>query len=879
MIRTTTLVLLLLASIFASAQPAKSTPTQTQVEASDPVADRRAVVVSGKARFTVLTPQLVRMEWTDDGTFEDHASLMFINRRLPVPQFTRKSEDGWLVLATSALTLRYRENGGMFTAENLQISFAMTGSQIAWQPGLENKQNLGGTLRTLDGVKGYAPLPPGLLSRDGWVLLDDSASPLYDRSPWPWVMPRPSGARQDWYFFAYGHDYKKQLFDLTRVAGKIPMPPLFAFGTWWSRYWAYTDQEFKELVDGFHEHDVPLDVLVVDMDWHKSFGLRWSMSRNDASGHRMGWSGYTWDNVYFPNPPGFLRWMHQQGLKVPLNLHPASGIQPWEQHYPEMARAMGIDPASKQYVPFRITDKKFAENYLRLIHDPLEQQGVDFWWLDWQQEQQTDVAGVNPTFWLNYVHFTDMEKRGKRPLIFHRWGGLGNHRYQIGFSGDTLSVWESLAYQPYFTATAANVLYGYWSHDIGGHMPGVVSPELFTRWVQFGVFSPILRTHTTKNPDSERRIWAYPVDYAEAMRDAYLLRYALIPYIYTAAREAYDTGIAISRPLYYDYPEAEEAYEIKDEYFFGDDLLVAPITTPAEGDAQLATRRLWLPPGTWIEWTSGAELKGGAIVERTFALNEWPVYARAGSIIAMQPKMSHTGEKPVDPLILNLFPGKSGSARIYADAGNTLGYKSNEFTWTRVSQHVLNDGVLQIEITPAEGSYAGMAERRRYELRLRSSFPPQQVLLNGVVLPYRADQSRSAWRYDGNTLTTIISLPQTSVHQRVAVTVQPRAGALQEAELLNGVPGQLLRFKAAMDVLNTTWPQEWSPDELVAAYQAGNRISTKPESCEEELRKLHDALPVIVERVRQMNIPPAVLARALAKLGVATAAQAASTGK
>lgn len=849
--------------------------TQTQVEAGNPVPDQRAVVISGNARFTVLAPRLIRMEWAENAAFEDHATLFVINRDLRPPKFTSKKENGTLTIDTGAVKLSYRENSGQFTTENLSATFSLTGAEITWRPGMEDKGNLGGTLRTLDGVKGYAALPPGLLSRDGWVLLDDSTTPLYDRSPWPWVLPRPPTPHQDWYFFAYGHDYKGELLDLTRIAGKIPIPPLFAFGTWWSRYWAYTDQEFKELVERFHEHDVPLDVLVVDMDWHKTFGLRWNVPRQDASGHRLGWSGYTWDDVYFPDPPGFLRWMHQQGLKVPLNLHPASGIQPWEQHYPEMARAMGIDPATQQYVPFHLSDKKFAENYLKLIHYPLEQQGVDFWWLDWQQEQGTDLPGLNPTFWLNYVHFTDMERRGKRPLIFHRWGGLGNHRYQIGFSGDTASVWESLAYQPYFTATAANVLYGYWSHDIGGHIPGVVSPELFTRWIQFGVFSPILRTHTTKNPDSERRIWAYPVEYAEAMRDAYQLRYALLPYIYTAARQAYDTGVSICRPMYYDNPEAPEAYAFRDEYMFGDDLLVAPITAPEEGDEQLAHRRVWLPPGTWIEWTSGAVLKGPAILERTFALNEWPVYARAGSIIAMQPKMSHTAEKPLDPLILTIFPGGQSSRRIYADAGDTLGYKTNQFTWTRISQRSSPEGAAEIEIAPVEGSYPGMPERRGYEMRLRGSLPPAQVMSNGVPIPYMPAGGTPGWRYDGNTLTTIVSLPQVSVHQRVRLTVTSRAEARGKAELLDGVPGRMLRFKAAMDILNSTWPTEWSPDELVSAYQVGNRIQIAPQNAVAELQKMHDAMPLIIERIRALKIPPAATARALAKIGVS--ASAAST--
>jgi len=572
------------------------------------------------------------MEWAEDGQFEDHASLVFLNRRLPVPSFRTSTDGDWLKLETEKLTLRYK-NSGKFTSDNLEVHVDVNGKTVVWRPGMEDKGNLGGTLRTLDGVRGATALPPGLLSRDGWVVVDDTDRPLFDTSDWPWVMPRPQGERQDWYFFGYGHEYKKALQDFTRVAGKIPMPPRFAFGAWWSRYWAYTDQEFKQLVHEFEIHDVPLDVLVIDMDWHLTFGTNWREKPRDQAGQALGWTGYTWNKILFPDPPGFLTWCEKKGLKTPLNLHPASGVQPHEEKYPEMARAMGIDPATQKYVPFDIVDKKFATNYLRILHDPLQQQGVDFWWLDWQQKQETKIPGVNNTWWLNYVHFTDMERRGQaRPLIFHRWGGLGNHRYQIGFSGDTISVWESLQFQPYFTATAANVGYGYWSHDIGGHMPGTVSPELYTRWIQFGVFSPILRTHTTKNPEAERRIWAYPVDYFLIMREAFLLRYALIPYIYTAARQAYETGVSICRPMYYDYPEASEAYEFKDQYLFGDNLLVAPITAPVSPDSLLASKTIWLPEGTWIEWPTGARLQGPARLVRTFALDEIPVYVKAGSI-------------------------------------------------------------------------------------------------------------------------------------------------------------------------------------------------------------------------------------------------------
>jgi len=834
----------------------------------DPVAYPQAMVFAERqARFTVLTPQLIRMEWSEDGKFEDHASLVFLNRRLPVPEFRATNEQNWVVLRTGKLILRYKLRSGEFRPDNLSVEFVLNGKVVTWTPGTKDTGNLQGTIRTLDGVKGETALGSGLLSRDGWVVIDDSARPLFDSSDWPWVMTRPPGFRQDWYFFGYGRDYKQALYDYTRVAGKIPLPPRFAFGTWWSRYWAYTDKEFEELVRGFQQHDIPLDVLVIDMDWHPTFGVKWWENKKDQSGHTLGWTGYTWNKLYFPEPPKFLSWVHEQGLKATLNMHPASGVQPHEEQYPEMARAMGMDPETKKYVPFDIVNKKFAENYFKILHHPLERQGIDFFWLDWQQEPTTKISGVNPTWWLNYAHFTDMERRGKRPLLFHRWGGLGNHRYQIGFSGDTISVWESLAFQPYFTATAANVGYGYWSHDIGGHMPGKVSPELYTRWIQYGVFSPILRTHTTKNPEAERRIWAYPAEYAAIMREAYLLRYALIPYIYTAARAAYDTGIAICRPLYYDYPDAAEAYEFKDEYMFGDAMLVAPVTGPVSEESLLATKKIWLPEGTWIEWLTGAQLKGPARIERTFAMNEIPVYVKAGAIVPMQPKMRFTGEKPVDPLIVTVFPGAAGETRIYDDAGNTLGYKGAEHSWTTVRHAQHDAGTLKIEILPVEGSYPGMHTQRGYEIRLLNSWPPESVEANGQAVKLSQDSGAPGWRYDGQTLTTVIMLSKASVSQKVEVRVKTPESLVSRAGLLDGARGKLGRLQTAMTLLNGTWTKGWSPDSLIEMAQTGRRIGFDPARAAEELQKLEEKFPKVVEDILQMDANCELQIRALAHLG------------
>lgn len=845
--------LLLTALMAAQISYARNAPPQSSY---NPIANPGAVVLFGHARFTVLTPQLIRMEWAADGKFEDHPSFVFLNRRLPVPKFTQKRDGQRLILDTSALRLVYdiaAPNDGKFNADDLGITFMLDGKPVTWHPGMPDTGNLQGTTRTLDGALGShtkEPIGPGLVSRNGWTLVDDSQRPLFDsdnftfsrgeESPWPWVTLRPAGDHQDLYFFGYGHDYKRALGDFVQVAGRIPLPPRFAFGVWWSRYWAYSDQELDKLVSGFQQNDVPLDVLVIDMDWHLNRSQLEAMHETDQSGQRLGWSGYTWNSLLFPDPKAFLDHVHQQGLKVALNLHPASGVQPWEEAYPAMARGMGIDPATHKYVSFNITDKKFAANYMGILHHPLEREGVNFWWLDWQQEANTKTPGVNPTWWLNYVHFTDQEREGKRPLLFHRWGGLGNHRYQIGFSGDVISAWSSLAFQPWFTATAANVGYAYWSHDIGGHIPGPVSPELYTRWVQFGAFSPILRTHTTKNPDSERRIWAYPEPYSGIMRDTFHLRYALQPYIYTEARRTYDTGLAFLHPLYYDWPEANAAYVHKDEYVFGSQMIVDPVTKPVDATTQLATQDVWIPQGEWVERPTGRQFTGPAEETRRFSIDQIPVYVRAGAIIPMQPPMEYTGQKPIDPLILKIYPlpdHQVSRYTLYADASRSEAYKRGVCTWTKLSAIRSGDD-LSVHISPVQGSYPGMIAARSYQIRLPGDWPPASVKVNGRTVDFTGqDSTKPGWRYEGNTLTTVITTPHNSVHRSVTIEVVYAKASLASRQQLDGLPGAIARLHGAYDTLNAQWPFGSAPNQLIDAWQAGDRISYHPESAREELAR------------------------------------------
>jgi alpha-glucosidase (family GH31 glycosyl hydrolase) len=848
----------------------------------DPVADPAADVVIGKARFTVLTPQLLRMEWSASGHFEDRPSLVFLNRRLPVPTFThtveRRRGESTLHLHTSALDLVYElargtDNG--FTPANLRITVQLDGRAVVWTPGAPDTGNLMGTTRTLDQVNGdkvREPIGPGLISRNGWAVVDDSTTPLFDsddfsftageKSPLPWAIERPEMTtqevyqrlktdesptasdavkpivRQDWYLFGYGHDYKQALGDYVRVAGRIPLPPYFAFGAWYSRYWAYSDQELEDLVQQAHESDVPLDVLVVDMDWHTPFGNDWSVL--DASGNRLHWTGYTWNHLLFPAPELFLDKIHNEGLHVTLNLHPASGVQPFEEAYPAMARAMGVDPATKKYIPFDITDRTFVRNYLDILHHPLEKEGVDFWWLDWQQESKTAMPGVTPTWWLNYVHFTDAEREGKRPLIFHRWGGLGNHRYQIGFSGDVISSWASLTFQPWFTATAANVGYAYWSHDIGGHMYGPIAPELYTRWLQFGALSPILRTHTTKNAAAERRVWAYPEPYSNIMRDAYHLRYSLIPYLYTEGRRTYD-----------DWPEQEAAYTSRNEYQLGENLIVAPVAAPADPATGQVHESIWLPPGDWYEWTTGRTLHGPLTFQHAYSLAQIPIFVRAGAILPTAPPMSSTSEKPVDPLILNVFPLASGaqsSYMLYQDSGIDDTYRNGVATRTAITASQAG-AILTVSVAPAAGGYPSMLQSRGYEVRLPGDWPPDEVTVNNTLVAYNALSRTGGWHYEGNTLTTVIHVPSTSVQKGITVRVRREVTLMTQRAELEGFPGAMTRLQEAFSAMQSNTPVDTPPDELTDAMQAGDRLSYHPDQAAEIVAHFHQLLPALPNAV------------------------------
>lgn len=826
----------------------------------DPRAAPRAVVVADRVRVTVLTDRLVRLEFAADGQFEDRATLSVVNRRFPLVPFEVRTRGTGIQVDTGAMKVDLTDTGRAFSRSTLGARIGRGARAVEWRHGARDTANLGGTRRTLDGWKGRQRqrvtgfdarhrrvefgdwetqhLDPGLLSRSGWTVIDESTSVVLEpRDPGrTWPVPRDPGRRQDLYLFGYGADHKGALGAASRLLGPQPLPPRYAFGYWYSRYYAYTDRELDDLAERFDQMGVPLDVLVVDMDWHLP-----------------GWTGYSWDRRYFPDPDDTLARLHDRGLRVTLNLHPADGIGSHEDAFEPMCAALGLDPATTDRIPFDCTDPTFVASYFRLLHHPDEDRGVDFWWMDWQQGRRSAIEGLDPLPWLNQLHWDDQaRRRGRRPLVFSRWGGLGGGRYPIGFSGDAWSVWESLAFQPEFTATAANVLYGYWSHDIGGHYGPATTPELYTRWVQFGAYSPILRTHGSKHPEQERRFWEFDDPYRTAMIEAVKRRYELVPYVYSECRRGMDSGLSLVRPMYHENPEVDAAYEAPGQYHFGDHLVVAPVVTPVDEVDDMAGVRVWLPRGRWYDTALGQMIvvrsREGEWFDRRYFIDEIPVFAPGGTVVPGQLGARRAGGATYDHLLVTGYPGGDGRYDLYEDDGISQGYLRGDAVSLPLDQRITTR-TRSIRVGPARGGYRGWARRRPVQLRFVSEAPPTRVTVGEREVRFApaADGGRPGagsgyWWYDTASASVVVCLP--AIDLRTAVTVRlTRDPALPAGvgRRLDGYPGLARRLDAIAYRTGLVSPHyELHPEERLAVdlAQAGNRVTRDPSTLGAELRRV-----------------------------------------
>lgn len=724
------------------------------------IANPQAVFQYTKTRITLLTERLVRVECSENGLFEDRPSQVFWYRNQPVPPAEILQAAQSLSIETNFFKLTYQDSNHGCTRESFQVLLKKSGRTVHLDdpnPGL-----LPGTARTLDEADGAIPLQPGVLSRSGWVQINDTQSLIFNTNGWLEPRLHQKGYR-DLYFLICEQNYKAALQDYQKIAGTPPLLPRAFLGNWWSRYWAYTQTDIQHLVERFEQEKIPLSTYIIDMDWHIT----------ETGNTSTGWTGFSWNHDLLPDPPGLLKWLHDRGLKTALNLHPAEGIHPHEAQYTAVAKAMGVDPKTKQPIPFDIADPLFAQTYFDKVLHPLEDQGVDFWWLDWQQGEITKLPGLDPLWWLNHIHFYDLGRDSdKRAVIFSRWGGPGNHRYPIGFSGDSVITWESLAFQPYFTAAAANTAYGWWSHDIGGHMFGMEDRERYVRWVQFGVISPIFRLHSTKDQFVDRHPWGFDAEVLRLARSAMQFRHALIPYLYTMSRRNEQEGIPLITPLFYDWPAEESAYVNPNQYLFGTELMAAPVCSAADPETGKARQGIWFPPGEWFEFFNSKHHTGGRWEIDYFDLADIPLYAKAGGIIPLQTETTHNGVDNPASIDLMVFPGGDGTFTLYEDDGASQEYLQGVNAQTIYhSQYTGNR--MSVTISAVSGDRTCLPAKRTYRILFRGITQPERIsaVLDGKPLQIQMD-------YDIATRTVFTTPVQVQSDQQLVVEISTKQDTL-----------------------------------------------------------------------------------------------------
>jgi len=643
--------------------------------------------------------------------------------------------------------------------------------------------SLGGYIRSFDSTNGtYSASPSctgtesndtcqasipamaaGLLDKSGWYLLDDTQSAVWTSDGW--LAPRPAGDVQDGYLFGYGQNYASALTDLARLTGPTPLLPEYVFGNWLSRYYPYTTADYEDqILPQFQANGASLDTLSVDTDWK---------SPNT-------WDGWEWNPALFPDPSAFLAWAKANDIHVTLNIH--SSIATNDPQYAQAQAIAGGDLAASSCNsgPCAVFDwSKVGDAEANFaLQQPITNQGVSFWWLDWCcDDSEVSMPGVTPDAWITHLYAQQMTDAGQRGFVLGRIGASlqdsvagayptgpwADHRSAIAFTGDTWSTWNTLAEEAQLTQDEGSIGQPYVSDDIGGFLgppSGAANDpdDLYLRWLQLGTFQPIMREHSNAGQNA-RLPWDYDAA-TQAIGDQFLqLREELVPYMYTLSQQATASGMPMTQALYLDYPDQPSAYDFPSEYLLGPDVLVAPVTTPG----QVATTSVWFPPGTWTDWFTGATFTGPGTQTLEVPDNRMPVFVKAGGIVPLQPATGHAQSAGSAPLTLRVFDGASGTYTMYDDAGQGLGYTGGQFTQTPITfQNAASAG--SVVIGPAHGAYPGEPAGRRYTVDLVDTTRPRTVLVDGQAL------GASGWSYDAATHTLQVPLPSVPVSGSVTVT-------------------------------------------------------------------------------------------------------------
>lgn len=681
------------------------------------------VIFQGQTyRITVLSERLIRLEYSKDGIFFDDLTEQVINRNFPVPEFTVQQDRKYLVIKTKYFELQYLKEKpfvGSKLAPDANLKVTLVNTDKLWYFNHPEARNFGTSPMGLDENSEKIRYTKGLYSVDGFASLDDSKSMILMPDGY---LSTTNAERIDTYLFVYRRDFGLCLKDYFSLTGYPNLIPRYALGIWWNKNEIYNFQDTKDLLLNFNRNKIPLSILLLGEFWHLKDGNHLDLYK----------TGFTFNRNLFPDPNFFTNYMHERGVHVGLNIDPSEGIMPHEDAYEDVARDLGLQ--DRQTIPFQAFDKFVLTSYFNRLIDPLTSKGIDFFWIDYVHEK--DLLTLRA---LNYYHYENYKKyRDRRGLIMSRNGGVAAHKYPVLFSGETTVSWNTLKNLPYYNSLASNKGISWWSHDVGGYKDGVEDGELYTRYVQLACFSPIFRFASKRGHYYKREPWKWDIKTLSIVREYCSLRHRLIPYLYGEAYKYHKTGLPLVQPLYYLNPEVYDEPSFRNEYYFGTELFVAPITVKKDMVMNRAIMRLFLPEGMWYDFKTGKKFPGNKRYVTFYKDEDYPVFAKKGSIIPLADfeENINVTNSPTS-MEIHVFPGKSNTYYLYEDDGFSSLYEKGYYIMTTIDYNYLQNNYTLI-IRPVEGKSGIIPEMRDYRIRFRNTREADdvQVYLDKDLIPF-----------------------------------------------------------------------------------------------------------------------------------------------
>ena len=661
-------------------------------------ANPASVIKGNTFRITVLTERLVRIEYNPSGMFVNAPTQLALCRNFPLPKFDLRQDNKYIELSTSYFKLTYTKDAAL---NGFSLKINLLGTDAFWYYGHPLVKTYDGGLVSLDEGEKYTK---GIYSVEGFSAIDDSSSLLIDPVG---NLVKKANDSIDIYVFMYNNDFDLALQDYYRLTGKAQMIPRYALGNWWSKNYGYKEDTLDKLFNKFEKEEIPISVLLMDKEWH--------ITENKFL------TGYTFDKKLIPNPQEFINKMHKKGIRIGVNINPTEGIYPHEEMYAKVLEYIKV-PANT-VIAFSPFNPQFIDIFMKLLLHPLNNIGVDFFWLDYSNKER-----ISSYLLTHYMYLDSGRNEAKRSMLMSKNPLIAAHRYGILYSGRTKVGFDTLKRLPFINTSASNIGLSWWSHDIGGFTGGIEDGELYLRYIELGCFSPIFRISSDRGKYYKREPWRWDVTTSEIVKDYMRLRYKLIPYIYSEAYKYYDAGIPIIKPLYHKQKELFYDEYYRNEYFFGGTMLISPLTNPKDKLMNRVIHKLYLPEGTWYDFKTGKKYPGSRSYVSFFKDEDYPVFVKSGAIIPMNPNVNNMASIPEELEIL-IFPGKNNSYMLYEDDGVTNLYKNGYFLKTLIDYNYQENNYTVI-IRSIEGKSGIIPATRKYKIRFKNTIKTDNVIAN-----------------------------------------------------------------------------------------------------------------------------------------------------